>query len=307
MNVATEQMNNSDITVSELFELWIAEKRKTISSETCRLYSKGYETYLKDLVGDRKVNDLTSSEWQETENKLPDIKNRYGNKSSVSAVRTVIRNAHLFFAYGSSKFGLNDPTGDNILPKDYYTSETVFSEQEVEKLRNAMKPYDLYHICVMLGIYTGIQQGELCGAKWGDVDTDEQILHIRRSLVREPIAKGTRKTELRLTELRNKNTVRDVPIPDLLNEQLKQLKLMHTDDDFLIVGKHGGVEPNSFVNHYYARFLASADVRFRPFSCTRNTFAKNCIKSGVSIEELSSVLGEPNIEYTKRKYYSNDK
>lgn len=178
MNVATEQMNNSDITVSELFELWIAEKRKTISSETCRLYSKGYETYLKDLVGDRKVNDLTSSEWQETENRLPDIKNRYGNKSSVSAVRTVIRNAHLFFAYGSSKFGLNDPTGDNILPKDYYTSETVFSEQEVEKLRNAMKPYDLYHICVMLGIYTGIQQGELCGAKWGDVDTDEQHLQI---------------------------------------------------------------------------------------------------------------------------------
>lgn len=81
--------------------------------------------------------------------------------------------------------------------------------------------------------------------------------------------------------------------------------MMHKDDDSVIVGRNGGVEPNNFVYHYYSEFLNSAGVKYRPFSAARNTFAKNCVESGVSAEELSKLLGKSNAEYTRKKYYLN--
>ena len=59
----------------------------------------------------------------------------------------------------------------------------------------------------MLSVTTGLRQGELLGLKWDDVDLENHLVRVRRTLVRkkgrvflgEPKTKRSRRT-VRLTE-----------------------------------------------------------------------------------------------------------
>ena len=305
MSIVKEQMQLNDITVSDLFEEWLASK--SIRSDTANSYRVKYIRYLEGILGSVRVNDITADKWKDFETEISKGSDSRGNPLTLTGIRSLYQMLHSVFAYGKKKYGMNDPMGEGFLPEEKYSSEAVFSPLEVENLRNSVKPYNVHHLGIMICIYTGIQIGELCGAKWGDFDTDKSLLKVRRSLVREPTKKDKNRTELKLTDLRNKRTYRDVHIPDLINDQLILIKRMHSDDDMFIEGKNGRCEPVNFVNFCYAGFLDKAGVKFRSFTATRNTFIKLSIENGMSPEELSRLLGEPSEEYTRNKYYDEAK
>lgn len=48
------------------------------------------------------------------------------------------------------------------------------------KMAAAVQPFDIYHLCIMLGVLTGITYPEMCGLQWQDVDTENGLIHIRR-------------------------------------------------------------------------------------------------------------------------------
>lgn len=305
MSIVKEQIPANDMTVSDLFEEWLASK--AIRSDTANGYRVKYIRYIEGILGDVRVNDITAEKWKDFETEISKRSDSRGNPLTLTGIRSLFQILHSMFTYGTKKYGLNDPMGDGILPEEKSSSETVFSPQEVEKLRNSLKPYNVNHLGIMICIYTGIQIGELCGAKWGDFDTDKSLLKVRRSLVREPTKKDKHKTELKLTDLRNKRTFRDVHIPDWINDQIILIKRMHSDDDMFIEGKNGRCEPVNFVNYVYAGFLDRAGVKFRSFTATRNTYIKVSIENGMSPEKLSRLLGEPSEEYTREKYYDKSK
>ena len=308
MSSDTEQAaDKSEMTISELFERWLESKKATVKPVTYNHYRSKYKLYLEKPLGSSKVNEITPEQWREFENSLSTMKGKRGDTLSLPTIIKLLTLYHAVFAYGKTEFGLNDPMGDNYVPEQSLSSESIFSVQEVEQLKAAVKPYNVHRLCIMLCIYTGVTAGEICGIKWGDIDTDRKLLTISRSLVREPGSNG--KSVLKLTDAKGKGVgkkpVRDVTIPDWINDQFKLIKRMHTDDEQVIVGRNGGVEPNNFVYHYYSEFLNSAGVKYRPFSATRNTFVKNCIECGMSADELSKLLGDPSTEYTIKKYYSD--
>lgn len=231
---------------------------------------------------------------------LPTLKDRKGNPITPSIVKLVIRLCHNAFEYGSIEFGLNDPSSYKDLPSPDTASKNVFDHQEIELMKKAVKPYNIYHLCIMLCITTGITSGEICGARWGEIDVDSQMIKIRRSVVVNRYARAE-KPKVWLTESRDKRTERNVQIPDWINDQLRLIKKMHKDDDYVVACRNGYMLPSNFVHHYYSEFLISAGVEYRPFSAARNTFAKNCIECGMCVEQLSLALGHPNTEHTKKE------
>lgn len=305
MSIVKEQIPANDMTVSDLFEEWLASK--TIRSDTANNYRIKYRRYLEGILGDIKVSDITTEKWKDLETEISNGTDSRGDPLTLTGIRSLFQMLRSIFTYGTKKHGLNYPMGEANLPKEKYTSETVFSPQEVEILRNSVKPYNPNHLGIMLCIYTGIQLGELCGAKWGDFDTDEGLLKVRRSLVREPTKKDKHRTELKLIDLRNKRAFRDVLIPDWINDQLILLKRIHDDDEMFIPGKSGRCEPNIFVSYSYTGFLDKAGVKYRSFTATRNTYIKISIENGMTPEELSLLLGDPSEEYTRKKYYDETK
>lgn len=297
---------NADMTVSELFGEWLEIKHKTLSANTSRLYDYYYSKFVAERYGAVKVNDIDPVEWSEFEQELRREPTVNGQTISKSTARQAVSMYHTVFGYGKSEHGLNDPTED-LVRLDYYDNDPVvtFSLDEVKKMRAAVKPFEIQHLCIMLCLYTGVSFNEICALQWGDLDTENKLLKIRRIIVRNYDPKGEPKTTFKAAAPKNKKAIRDLPTPEWIAEQLAVMKPMHEDGEFVVTGPLGGSSPALFRFHY-AKFLKKADVPFREISALRHTFAVTCIQKGIDIKSLSEMLGHVNIYVTIRKYMDTD-
>ena len=85
------------------------------------------------------------------------------------------------------------------------------------------------------------------------------------------------KTNLIVTELADKKTNRELPIPTWIAEQLIVMKPMHDDDESFLTGEKGYAHPMTFRGQYSA-FIKAAGVQKRPISALRHTFAMTCVE-----------------------------
>ena len=286
------------MTFSQLFDKWHEEKSKSIGEVTSRLYRSYFDKYIPNDLASRAVNDFDHDEWLEAENEMLSGKAPNGAKVPKTTARQALTAYHAAFRYGREKFGLYDPAeGEQISSKDMY-SVTVFNRREINTMIKAVKPYDIFHLCIMLCLFTGVEVGEICAAQWKDIDTENKLIKIRRVLVSED---GKNKTFI-VTEPKNKKVVRDLPIPTWIAEQLEIMKPMHNDEDFLLAGPGGNAHPANF-RARYAAFLKTAGVEKRMITALRHTFAMTCIKKNVDIKTLSEMLGHSSTSVTTRMYY----
>ena len=80
-----------------------------------------------------------------------------------------------------------------------------------------------------LGVYiclsAGMRIGEVCALTWEDIDTDNGIISVNRTIQRiYVIEDGTRRTELILDTPKTKNSIREIPISKDLLRILKPFK-----------------------------------------------------------------------------------
>lgn len=70
----------------------------------------------------------------------------------------------------------------------------------------------------VLAVATGMRRGELAGLKWQDVDLEQGVLHINRSLVRVPTRMGSGYME---AEPKTEKSRRSIPLPGFALEALQ--------------------------------------------------------------------------------------
>lgn len=124
MSIVKEQILVNDMTVSDLFEEWLASK--TIRSDTANNYRIKYRRYLERILGGIKVNDITAEKWKELETEISNGTDSRGDSLTLTGIRSLFQMLRSIFTYGTKNYGLNYPMGETNLPEDRYTSETVF-------------------------------------------------------------------------------------------------------------------------------------------------------------------------------------
>ena len=87
-------------------------------------------------------------------------------------------------------------------------------DQAAQLLRSARAASDPLYVAWLLGLCCGLRRGEILGLRWTDVDFAAGVLHIRRQLVRVD-------GQLLETPPKSLTSVRDVPLPAMLADQLR--------------------------------------------------------------------------------------
>lgn len=75
-----------------------------------------------------------------------------------------------------------------------------------------------HYITFLLAIYTGMRRGEVLGLKWEDIDFEEKIIYVNRSLTYVP------QSGFIFTSLKTKSSRRKIPIPDFVMKALEAHK-----------------------------------------------------------------------------------
>ena len=158
----------------------------------------------------------------------------------------------------------------------------------------------------LLRLYTGLRIGELCGLKWEDIDFNNKILKVRRTMQRvRNFEGGENKTEIALLSPKTKSSRRDIPLPTFLIELLKRRYIeesaLFSKLEFVISREGKYIEPRS-VQYHFNKLLDEAKVETSNFHALRHTFAVRALESQFDIQTLSELLGHKSAAVTLAHY-----
>ncbi len=278
---------NENMTVSELYDAWQSNIESIKGYNTGKTYKYYFDNYLIKRFGNQTVNSIPAGEYTAFVKSLNNIKGMRGQVISTSTLKQVVRTFHHLFIYGNKEFGLNDPARNAAVTHKDDSGETIFTADEVKKLKATVSQVDLRHQGIMICLYTGITRTEICELKWENVDLDNGIIRVRHP-------SGTKTKESRKFD-------RDIPLPEQLSDYLKLLKQLYHDNDYLLTGIQTPMDVSVF-RYHYINLLKKAGIEYRKFGTLRNTYAANCVNNGMDILELHELLDNMSLEITAKRF-----
>jgi integrase len=169
-------------------------------------------------------------------------------------------------------------------------------------LKNIEDNFTFRKFGIFICLSTGLRIGEICGLRWDDLDLENEVIKVRRTVQRIYIIEnGTRKTELIVDNPKTKTSNREIPMSKVLIKLIKPLKKVVNELFYVVTNEAKPTEPRTY-RAYYKEFMKSLDMPPLKFHGLRHSFATRCINAGVDVKTASVMLGHSNITTTLSVY-----
>ncbi len=145
-----------------------------------------------------------------------------------------------------------------------------------------------------LGIYiclsAGMRIGEICALTWDDLDVENGIIHVRKTIQRIYVIEEHRKyTEVILDTPKTKNSIREIPMTKNLLKMIRPIKKIVNGNFYVLTNEPKPTEPRTYRN-YYKQFMQSLGLPLIKFHGLRHSFATRCIESKCDYKTVSVLL-----------------
>lgn len=293
LNGNTSQIEYSQMTVSQLLEIWFETKKNSWKITTIKNHKQGIKAMNK-LIGNRKISTLKASTYErEFLNKLSD--------DGYSPV--TLRSYH-----ATLKTAVNFAVEEEMIMRNRFRSIKIKYEK---KLENFLTPNELSEFLgyaklignitqwtmTLLLAYSGVRAGEAYALKWSEVDFKNNTITIEAT--RDYDGRRTPKT---------KNSYRTIELDDKVIDQLisykkwcKEVKFSIgeklTDNDLVFIGDDTEPIYHNYINYFFTHnlysFLDDNDIKLKKITPhgLRHTHATILIDSLVPPTDIADRLG----------------
>lgn len=278
-----------DIFFETAAEEWLADIKIKKKQSTYVKYSVVYHTHMEDNFRNVALSDITVRSVEET---LPDTLSASIKGSIYCVLRQILK-------YASQKYSLALPDIRQSTAGTPHKQVEVFTKAELARLLATLYHWtDPFKMAVLLSLSTGLRLGELCALKWGDIDVENKILTVKRTVQRLYSEGQAHKTALVETAPKSGHSKREIPLQDNI---LKLLVNIQNGDKEYIFGGDKALDPRTMQNHF-KKILEEAGISHKNFHVLRHTYATNCVEGGADVKSLSEMLGHANVQITMNRY-----
>ena len=282
--------------ISQIADLWKEEKRQFVKKSTLAAYSLIVETHLQPAFGN-----LTAV----TENDVQDfVLHKLNGGLSQKTIKDMLIVLRMILKFGAKKNYCVYAPIDVIFPTDRERQELeVLSIANQKKIMRFVEDnFTFRNLGIFICLSTGIRIGEICALTWDDIDIENGVIHIRKTIQRIYVKEnGIKKTELLIDTPKTATSMRDIPMIKDLYEILKPLKKVVNNDYFVLTNEATPTEPRTYRN-YYKKLLDKLGIPPIKFHGLRHSFATRCIESKCDYKTVSVILGHSNISTTLNLY-----
>lgn len=285
--------SKSGLFFSQTAEMWltmVAEKQKY---STYVKYSTVYRTHLAGIVGDCL---LSVEGLPEIQSKIFDHLSETTLSESTRKSIYCVANQILAFANRIHSFAL--PLLKRPLEKSKKKPVAVLSRTEQAGLFACLyHGQNKYKLAVLLCLHTGLRLGEVCALKWTDLDFQNRLLTVERTVQRIAIEGYSTRMPLLETAPKSESSRRVIP----LTEEMLALLIPLKKDSPYVFGDGRPLEPRT-MQYRFKKILREAGIDNRKFHILRHTFATNCVENRMDVKALSELLGHSDVKLTLNRY-----
>jgi len=282
--------------ISEIIDLWKVDKKQYVKKSSYSAYMLLIENHLLPAFGNKysiEESDVQTFVFQ----KLAEGLSQKTIKDILIVLKMILKfgTKHKLIEY--TPFDVQYPT-----EREKHNIE-VLSKINQKKIMNFVQEnFTFRNLGVYICLSTGIRIGEVCALTWNDIDTENEIIYVRKTIQRIYIIEnGSRHTELLLDTPKTKNSIRDIPMTKELLKILKPLKKILNNNFFVLTNDAKPTEPRTYRN-YYKKMMQSLNIPELKFHGLRHSFATRCIESNCDYKTVSVILGHSNISTTLNLY-----
>lgn len=288
-------MNDSK-NIREVASLWKTDKKQYVKKSSFSAYVLLIENHLLPVFGNKpqiEEADVQAFVFQKLEQGL-----------SQKTIKDILIVLKMILKYGAKNKWIEYTPFDIQFPteREKHTIE-VLSKADQRKIMNHIQDHFTFR---NLGIYiclsAGMRIGEICALSWEDVDTENGVVNVHRTIQRiYVIEEGVRKTELILDTPKTKNSIREIPMNKDLIRMLKPFKKIVNPSFFVLTNDAKPTEPRTY-RSYYKKLMKELNIPELKFHGLRHSFATRCIESNCDYKTVSVLLGHSNISTTLNLY-----
>ncbi len=201
-----------------------------------------------------------------------------------------------------------DPTDKmNNKPKKDFKEKRYYNFNQVNELLNALNKESIKNrALIILALDSGARRSEICSLKWSDIDLDNRIVKISRSL---KIVNGVIDEKSTKTLSSNREIIISESTVKILREykkwqdkQYESMTNIQNNENRVFASMDGkNMNPNSFGN-ILRKLIKKYNLDPLCFHELRHTNASFLINSGIDAKTVSQRLGHSDVGVTLKVY-----
>lgn len=277
-----------DIIFTETAQDWLEQVREKRKPSTYVKYSLIYQSHIEKIFTGTVLAEMTDFFVKE---KLPDTLSDSVRKSIYCVLNQILK-------FASARYSLTIPPLKKTASEMRGKPVKVLSKNEQKQMISILyHKMNLFKMAVLSVLFTGLRLGELCALKWTDIDFENKILTVNRT-VQRLYSKGCEtKTILTETAPKSEHSRREIP----LSATVLELFITFRSDKEYIFGSDKPMEPRT-MQYQFKKILKEAGLPNTNFHILRHTFSTNCIEDGMDVKSLSEMLGHSDVQITLNRY-----
>lgn len=261
-----------NIKVISWFDVWIdVYKRPTVKPSTLALYIDIFNRYVKDTIGNMRLNDVQVMDIKKIYNGLYYRGYSYNTIELVSIVLNGMFNEAVN----------NDIIVKNVvikaeIPKVPKKKPKVLSRDNQKIFMEAIK--NSYLECLFfIALATGMRSGELRGLEWQNVDFEKNVIRVRKTLL-------YLNNDYILSDPKTDSSIRDIPLVDEAYEILKEHRKKQKEDR-KIMGKRW--KPKKGMEDLVFTTATGRPINRDMLKCEMNRVIKSINNNGIKFDHIT--------------------
>lgn len=201
-------------------QLWLADKKDSIAATTYDRYSEALERDICPRYGDMPVSEITDEEIARFTQSIAEKTGREGKSVTDNKIRMTSGILAMVVEYVRGQGKQDIFPHFTVEKQEFEWLDEVIIERICLCAKRNRTPEML---AVMLALFCGIRQGEICALSWDDVSLDKMEIYVHRSAHRvRTMGRQERKTEVRVEEILMPGQIRRVAIPKDMRDYVKE-------------------------------------------------------------------------------------